>query len=270
METWLRVRRLVTGAAAGAIAWPVVAILLPHFPECARFAFAWVLFTAGPGLAASAGLTRCFDRLRRCIVALGVGTAATAVLIDVMGRLHVVQAYPYAALALGGAGLAMWRTPTERPWRWRDVTAAAVLVAIAAGTGAVAFAHRLSVTPRSVQVFGDYDSLDLSYYASITAEATHTIPPMAPYYAGHDLNYAYYPQLVLAMVHRFAAVDVLAMYFRYAWPAELALGALAAFLLVRSLTSANGAFLSVFLILAGGDLSYLAATFLRHDTNEWD
>ena len=74
--------------------------------------------------------------------------------------------------------------------------------------------------------------------AGEAAEASHTIPPQAFYYSGHALNAAYYPHLVFAMIHRFADVPVLSIYFRYAWPTFLVLSALVGFVLVRSLASA--------------------------------
>src|SRR4029453_16532265 len=98
-------------------------------------------------------------------------------------------------------------------------------------------------------VYGDYDSLDLTYYAAVSAEATHTVPPTASYYAGRELNYAYYPQLVLAMVHRFGGVPMLPIYFRYAWPAFLVIGVLTGFLFVRSIASTATATLSMVLML---------------------
>src|SRR4030095_15229109 len=102
--------------------------------------------------------------------------------------------------------------------------------------GAVAFAHRLNVTD-GVKVFGAYDSMDLGYYAVIASEATHPVPPTASFYSGHGLNAAYYPQMILTTVNRFAGVPLLAAYYRYAWPVFLALGALTAFVLVRSLAT---------------------------------
>jgi hypothetical protein len=93
---------------------------------------------------------------------------------------------------------------------------------------------------------------------------------MAAYYSGHRLNAAYYPHLVLGMVHRFAAVPVLSMYYRYAWPTFLSLTALTAFVLVRSLAARGVAVLAVVLILVGSDFSYLAAWFLPHAAVDWD
>ncbi len=76
--------------------------------------------------------------------------------------------------------------------------------------------------------------------------------------------------MILSVVNRFAGVPMLAAYYRYAWPVFLALGALTAFVLVRSLTTVGVAFLAVALILVGGDFSYLAAWFLPHATDQWD
>jgi hypothetical protein len=95
---------------------------------------------------------------------------------------------------------------------------------------------------------------------------------MAFYYSGHKLNAAYFPHLVFAMIHRFAAVPVLSMYFGYAWPTFLVLGALIGFILVRALASTAVAVLAVALVIAGSDLSYLAAWYLPSvaTSSAWD
>jgi hypothetical protein len=93
---------------------------------------------------------------------------------------------------------------------------------------------------------------------------------MASYYSGHALNAAYYPQLVLGMVHRFCEVPVLAIYYRYAWPTFVALLALTVFALVRAISTRGVALLSAVLILSASDFSYLAAWFLPHDVIDWD
>ena len=238
-----------------------------------RFAVAFLLFTFGPGAACAIWLTRSLDFPRRLIVILSVGIAATAVLVDGLGRLGWLGAFPYIAVATSVFGLATWRrTRQAAPDAWirRDLAACAVILALAIGTGAVAFAHRLSSEPGQTAVYGDYDSLDLTYYAALTAEASHTVPPTASYYAGRELNYAYYPQLVLAMVHRFAGVPMLPIYFRYAWPMFLVLGSLSAFLFVREIASTGTALLAVCLLLTAGDFSYLAAWYLPHAGFNWD
>ena len=126
--------------------------------------------------------------------------------------------------------------------------------------------------PDGIVLYGEYDTADLTYYAAEASEASHTIPPMASYYSGHKLNAAYYPHLVFAMIHRFASVPVLSIYFAYAWPTFLVLSALTGFVLVRALASRAVAVLAIALVLVGSDFSYLAAWYLPDAQNSgaWD
>jgi len=265
--------RLALGAVLGAAAWPLLSAALPAVPELLRFLLAFGLFTLGPGMALGWWLTRDLDNLSRVIVLLGVGGAAAALLIDGLGRVHLVPAFPYLATACVGAGLAAWssaRTQVRARTSSTDLAIAGALVVLAAGLGAIVFWHRLGHAGGGVQLFGDYDSADLGYYASEASEATHTVPPTAAYYSGHKLNAAYYPHLVLGMIHRFTGVPVLSMYYGYAWPAFDAIIALTLFALVRSLASRATAALSVVFLLVCSDFSYLAAWFLPHAAVDWD
>jgi len=148
--------------------------------------------------------------------------------------------------------------------------AAAALLLLAAGIGAIVFSQRMATTSDGILLFGDYDTADLSWYAAVASEASHTVPPTASYYSGHQLNAAYYAHLVLAMVNRFCDVPILSMFFRYGWPTFDALVALSAFVLVRSVASRAVAVLAVVFILLGSDFSYLAAWFLPHAAVDWD
>ena len=241
------------------------------------FLLAWFIFTFGPGIAVTGRLTRDLDPLRRVVVALGVGSAAAPVLINLLGRLHLVPAFPFAAVALVGLGLWLSRGGTTNVLRdittsRGDVIACAALVALAVGLGVIVFAHRLETTPDGIVLYGEYDTADLTYYAGEASEASHTIPPMAFYYSGHKLNAAYFPHLVPAMIHRFAAVPILSIYFQYAWPTFLALGAATGFVLVRSMASRGVATLAVALMIVASDFSYLAAWFLpqAQKSGAWD
>jgi hypothetical protein len=242
------------------------------------FLLAWFIFTFGPGIAITGRLTRDLDALRGVIVALGVGSAAAPLLIDILGRLHLVPLFPYLAVALAAFGLWLSRRPADAAVgstndgaaSWGDLAACIALVGLAVGLGTIVFAHRLDSTAAGISINGDYDTVDLSIYAAAAAEASHTVPPTAAYYSGHQLNAAYYPQLVPAMIHRFARVPILPMYFGYAWPTFLSLSALCAFILVRSLASPAVATLAVVLALVGSDLSYLAAWLLPQTSDNWD
>jgi hypothetical protein len=268
----LALPRAVIGAAAGVAGWLVAAKVLPVFPEPLRFVLGWFVFTFGAGAAFGVALTRDLDPLRRTVVLLSIGSGATPVIVLVLGYSHAMAVAPFLMCALAGIGIALWtygRSGAAPRTDRRDIWAAIAVVALAVGLGAISFAHRLDMSD-GVKVFGAYDSMDLGYYAVIASEATHTVPPTAPFYSGHGLNAAYYPQMILTMVNRFAGVPMLAAYYLYAWPIFLALGALMAFVLARSLSTTGVAFLAVVLILVGGDFSYLAAWFLPHATDQWD
>lgn len=241
-----------------------------------RFAAFFLTFTFGPGAACLFHVTRGFDFPRRFILMLAAGIPAAAVLIDIMGRLGWLSGFPFVAAALTLiVAVLWWRERPAEPaagseWTTRDLAACALLAALAIGAGAVAFAHRLTADQNQIAVYGDYDSLDLTYYAAVSSEATHTVPPTASYYSGRELNYAYYPQLVLAMVHRFGGVPMLQIYFGYAWPAFLVIAALSGFLFVRAIAPTGTALLAIVLIMIAGDFSYVAAWALPHSNINWD
>jgi hypothetical protein len=238
------------------------------------FLLAWLVFTFGPGIAITGRLTRDLDPLRRFVIALGAGIALTPTLINLLGRLNLVPVFPFLAVALGAAGLwmARGRAPGAARTDWGDVAACAAVAILAATLGAIVFANRLETTPAGIVLYGEYDTADMTWYAAEASEASHTVPPMASYYAGHKLNAAYYPHLVFAMIHRFANVPLLPMYFGFVWPTFLVLSAMTGFVLVRALASRAVAALSVTLVLVGSDLSYLVVWLAPQVQNSgaWD
>jgi hypothetical protein len=263
--------RSTIGAIAGLLVWIVLSPVLTFLPEAPRFYLVWLIFTLGPGLALGAPLMRDIDLLQRGILQLGLGSSAVPVIVELTGRTGLIRAFPYLVCALGGLGVSMAAGQPAHPrTSRRDLAACFVIAALAFTLGAVVFAHRLIETPDGLAVYGDYDSFDLSHYAAWASDATHTIPPRASFYSGHGLHAAYYPQLILTMVHRFAGVELLPMYFRYAWPTFLALGGLTAFVLVRRVASTGAAVLAVVLLLCGSDFSYLAAWLMPEQTGQWD
>ena len=101
-------------------------------------------------------ITRSLDTPRRIVVLLGIGMAATAVLIDVLGRLQWLGAFPYVARwRWRRCRSLMWRRTVwhsadagrarrNDAWTARDLAACAVIVALAAGTSYLVFAHRVT------------------------------------------------------------------------------------------------------------------------------
>src|SRR3954462_706276 len=100
-----RASRLAIGGLAGACAWPLVSTAAPWLPEPLRFVLGWLVFTVGPGFVVSAGLARSLDPLARVILMLAARSAAAPVLIDLLGRVHLVAIFPYLAAAAAGAAV---------------------------------------------------------------------------------------------------------------------------------------------------------------------
>src|SRR5438132_127649 len=202
----MRARHQTVGLLLGGAAWALVAMLLPHVPIWLRFFVALSVFTIGTASLVLGLVVARLPGVEQTIVLAAFGVGVAPLLGELLARVGVIQAFPY--LAASGLGLLVVRRPFAGKAPRQRFTAVAVLVpvAIALITGALVFGHRLTMNDAGVTVFGDYDSVDLSYYAGITGELTHRVPPMAPFYAGHPLNYSWYPQLLLALVHRFAAV----------------------------------------------------------------
>src|SRR5262245_3693474 len=107
--------RVTVRAVLGACAWLVFDKTFSMFPIWTRLLLGWCLFTLGPGFAVGGRLTRVLDPLRRLIVLLGIGSAATPVLIDMLGRLNLVPVFPYMTFALVGASVAVRDYAKEKP-----------------------------------------------------------------------------------------------------------------------------------------------------------
>jgi hypothetical protein len=258
------------GAAVGLLVWQVLALTFPHTPLVVRFSIAFLLFTYGPGAAVASTVLARTDLLTRAILSCSIGLAAAAVLAEVLAPLGLITLFPSLAAALAGAATMFWWVKGETPGGDRRTwLAAAAVVVLALVLGYVAYAHRLSVNG-DIVLYGEYDSFDATYYASISAELSHRIPPDAPFFSGHPLNFSHYPQLLIALVHRFADVPLLPIYFGYAWPAFLVVAALSMFVLTREIASVGAALVSATLFMIGSDFSYLIAWFTRPPTYLWD
>jgi hypothetical protein len=250
------------GAVVGLAAWFAFDAVRDHLPVWLRFVVAGGILTFGPGAGLTFPLLAPLTTLRRVVLALTAGLAFAPMVAHVLGTAHALRWYPYVAAALAGMAIGFWRGTEDRPHTSiRARIAALALIVVALSVGGAAFAHRLAESRTGITVYGEYDSYDLTYYAEIAAELSHTVPPASPFFAGRMLNHAFYPHVVLAMVHRFGSVPILDLYFKYAWPAFLALAMLGCFVLVESLASVETAFIAALLFGVGSNLAYLAAWF---------
>jgi len=266
-----RVVSPLLATAGGVAAWLLWQWALPSVPGPLRAIVALAVFVIGPGAALADPLTRRVDAVERAIVPLGTGLVGAAALAHALGQLGATSLFPWVAAALTGVSIqrAIVRPPVSGRADRRTLIAVALIAILAAGAGTVAYAKRLSVTPDALIVNGSYDSYDSSYYAAMSAELATHIPPEAPFWTGHRLDYSYHPQLVLAMVYRFGGVPLLDLYFRYAWPTFLIMTGLTAFIFIRRIAGTSVALLATCLLLFGSDLSYIAAFFFR-DRPYWD
>jgi hypothetical protein len=258
------------GAAAGVLAWLAFAAIAGSLPVWIRFVFTAAVFTFGPGAGAAGAWLSRVSVFHRIVLSTGFGVALAPVLGHVLGTAGLLAAYPYVAAALAGGALAHWRANREPLPRTSRHTALAAsgLVLVAVLIGTVAFANRLTTTQGTTTVYGNYDSYDLTYYAEIAAELSHTVPPASPFYTGRMLNHAFYPHVLLGMVHRFGDVPILDLYFRYAWPAFLVAAVLMCFIFVESISTVSAAFVTALLFMAGSNFGYLAKWILKPEV--WD
>ena len=267
---WIRPARLFSrllpplgSAAAAILVWTAFEAARPDLPIWIRLV-AGLTLIFGPGAAAVSAVAAGLSGYLRIALAFGFGLGLAPTLAHLLAGAGWLDAYPYIAFGLAGASLAYWLT--VRPPAPADLTrlarfAPAVVVLFALVVGGVAYSHRLTENGSAVTVNGEYDAYDLTYYAAIAAEASHTVPPMSPFYAGRLLNHSFYPHLALALANRFADVPIVDLYFLYAWPLFLALAALLCFLLTQEIASARAGLLAAALLVLGSDLSFLVAWF---------
>src|SRR3954465_13544941 len=98
-----RASRLTIGGLLGACAWPLPAAGAPWLPEPLQFLIGWFVFTIGPGFVVAGTVLRAAARLPRLVVLLASGSAAAPVVVDLLGRTHLIPAFPYVAGALARA-----------------------------------------------------------------------------------------------------------------------------------------------------------------------
>ena len=257
------------GAASGLAGVFLFDALRDHLPVWLRLVLAGAVLTFGPGAGLCFGLLAALSRQTRVVLAFSFGIALAPVLAHALGSLGLLPIYPYVSSALAGMAIADWRRAASPPKTTaRSRLAVVVLVLVTSGMGVTAFANRLTTSGGTTIVYGEYDSYDLTYYAAIAAELSHTIPPASPFYSGRMLNHAFYPHVLLAMIHRFGDVPILDLYFRYAWPLFLTAAVLTCFVFVETISTTTTAFVAALLFGAGSNLAYAAGWFFT--LSNWD
>jgi hypothetical protein len=249
----MRRYRAPAGAACGVLFWLACRFGLEHLPAAVAFYLTAFTFIFGWGALALVPFEEDTPKPERIALALGLGTVFAPFLIWILEICRCGFLFPPLAFAATGSAVARYVTPAagRRAARAPDGLWYLTLpVAIFAVTAWVS-AGRLSISGDALSVFGDYDTFDLTYYAVITAELTHTVPPASPFYAGHQLVYSYFPLLLLAAAHKFTGVSTTQICLGLAWPFFSSVASATIFSCLRRLGSLPFAALSTILTFAG-------------------
>jgi hypothetical protein len=254
--------RLIAGAAAGGLCWLIIFLQPPYLPHPVTFYITAFAFVFGCGAIAMWPFERSLPGAERTALALGAGLAIAPLLICVFALAHAGVLFAPLAFALSGIAIARWygapslRSAARGETRWYVLLPLLVFAATAWVS-----AGRMTEAPGRVAIFGDYDTLDLTYYASIGAALDHTdiIPPLSPFYAEHRIIYSYFPLLLLAAVQKTTGAGLLRAFLWYGWPFFGAVAAGALFAFFRRLGSVPFAIVSTVLVFSGSGFAYLAA-----------
>ncbi len=264
------------GAASAIAAWGAFTVLRDDLPVWLRLVVAAIFLVFGPGAGLASRLLKPLPWLTRVVLGFSLGFVFAPLIAHALGIVGLVPVYPFLAAAIGGGAVAYWLTPEKAPDAGTVKAvgprrlAVLALVLLTLGTGVLVFAHRLTTSQGTTSITGgeDYDAYDLSYYAAIASELSHTIPPASPFISGRLLDHAFYPHVPLALIHRFGHVPLLDLYFRYAFPLFVVLSVLACFIFVESFAGVGAGFLAAVFFGVGSNFAYLWAWF--GDISRWD
>lgn len=255
-------RRAVLGVGGGLITWAIGAFAFPSRPSAVAFYITAVALVLGCGALPLRRLLRHSPIEEAVVVALAFGTALAPALMHILALLRLSVLVPPIAFAATGAAVACLigggaRASARRGDRWAFVLLPAAVFLVTAWVSS----GRVRSTGTSLALFGNYDTLDLAYYASITAELnqTHLLPPPSPFYAGHYIVHSYFPLTLLGEVQKFSGARLTETFLVLGWPFYCAVLAAALLALYRRLGSLTFAVLSTVLTFTGSTLAYLFA-----------
>jgi hypothetical protein len=105
---------------------------------------------------------------------------------------------------------------------------------------------------------------DPFFNLSIANELTHSIPPQAPFLAGRSLSYHYAMHVLAAMLSNESQLNTSDLVFRFLPTFFLVMTVLAIFCFARTwMGSSYAALLAVFLVVVGGDFSFIPGLLLH-------
>jgi len=238
-----------------------------------RFLVALVVILYFPGklLVVVSGLR--LGALEDLTLSLILGMTVSTGLYWIMALLQVD--YLFAIWPLGACGFWLFRTAR----RWQDLLRShfaldishALLVGLVALSLMPLFA--LPVFYRNMALLPDgsmsyLDGLaDPFFHVSIANELTHSIPPQVPFLAGRSLSYHYAMHVLAAMLSNMFQLNTSDLIFRFLPTFFLVMTVLAIFCFARTwMGSSYAALFAVFLVVFGGDLSFIPGLLLHSHT----
>jgi hypothetical protein len=254
----------MVGAGGGLLAWAACSFGLESVPAPFAFYLTAAAFTFGCGALPLMRLERGTPLAARTAMACAFGVAVAPAVMYILALIGGVFLFPPLAFAATGAAAVSWFDAGDDAPGAAGLTDGLWYVVVPGLIAAMIFwvaSGRIRATPDSLAIYGDYDTLDLAYYASIASELGHTdaIPPRSPFYAGHHIVYSYFPLLFLAEIQKFSGVRLIEAFLSFGWPffGAVAAGGLLTF--YRRLGSIQFAVLSTLLTFTGSTLAYVAA-----------
>ena len=164
--------RAVVGAAIGLSVWLVLWLQLIPLPGAVAFYIGAVALIFGCGALPLLAVAPEIPTAERTALACALGLTLSPALLLVFSVARCGFLFPPLAFAATGAAAALWRrvpSPPSRDARWYIVLPA-VVFALTAWVSA----GRMTVTDSGLSIYGNYDTLDLTYYAAIsTAAGSH-------------------------------------------------------------------------------------------------
>ena len=253
---------MIIGAACGLILWLACYLQFKHVPAAIPFYVAGIAFIFGSGACLLIPFEDDIPAAERTALACAVGTGVAPCLIYVLAICHGGFVFPPAAFAATGAIAGRWffKPTREAPPRGDGLWYLALPLLVFVVTAWVSFAH-IRVTDDAITLFGNYDTIDLTYYAAIGSELNHTdmIPPASPFYAGHRVIDAYFPLILLAAIHKLTGVRLVHAFVGLGWPLFMSVATGAVFAFCRRLGSVPFAVLTTVLVFFGSGLAWVAA-----------
>lgn len=160
-------------------------------------------------------------------------------------------------------------TGKSTEWHDRSLLLLAALFALGVILLAILPQYYTNLTYRADGTMRVHAVYDVFFHLGIANELTHSIPPQAPVFSGHPLNYHYGMDLIVAMFANATGLNTRDLLLRFVPTLYLGLSMLSVYGFSRIwLKSGYFGCLVVFLVFFGEDFSFIPG-WLLHERGDW-